>query len=537
MIGPAEPAAALKFGEHGPSIQAFLEDDHFIRVLCGGRGVGKTRALAEDITAHIWANAGAKAIIARETESSQADSSIDTFFSFFESLGPMYTTAALGLFKVWNNGRTFRLPSKLAVKRMQEECGDLKTRSEIVRWIQTKGDSLCGYVQFRGLPPAEKGKFRGMECSYLALVEADQIVRRQFDLSLACLRWKGADPATCDEKGFIRDRCVVLDTNPPSPSHWIAKMEEEEAEKPEADQIMRFWHISTYENEHNLPENYIRDTILLPYAKNPPMQERMLWGRYAEAFDGSPVYYAYEPAHHEGENLPWPRGAYLIRSYDQGNPNATIFAAYWAEEGCEYWHDLLEIVLKDSDADRQSLQALHVTETEFPFWNDRNICAGVLDFCDPAYNATSGTMKIEVNKADGGKTSVDMSQMAVFRKNGIFPGFRTSARGLQETIAIVNRLLQKKDRHGHYCYKIDRKGCPQLRRAMAGGYRYPSVGEPGFGKSEPLKGPLCEHLDAVSDASRYGKISVLKLLQAEMEAVKKPNFQAVRRNPNPARRR
>ena len=227
---PPPERAKLRFGQHGPGIAEFLRDPHFIRCLVGGRGSGKTRGLAEDITRHIWRNAGAKAIVARETETSQEDSSIDTFFQFFEGLGGGYTPA-LGLFKAWNNGRTFRLPSRLAVERMQRDCAHMTSRAEIAHWIMTVGDSLCGYIEFRGLPDADKGKFRGMECSYLALVEADQISKKQFDLSLACLRWKGTDPSRCDEKGFIRDRCVVLDTNPPSESHWIAQLEAEETKK------------------------------------------------------------------------------------------------------------------------------------------------------------------------------------------------------------------------------------------------------------------------------------------------------------------
>lgn len=523
--------SVLQFGQHGKSIQEFFNDGSFIRALIGGRGSGKSFAVATDIVSHLWQNAGGKAIVARETEVSQADSSIDTFWQYFESLNsPLYQSEGLGLFKSWNDGRTFRVPSLLAIQRMQKECAKLD-KAGVANWIDTVGQKLCGYIEFRGLPDADKGKFRGMECSYLALIEADQIAKKQFDLSLACLRWKGADPETCDDKGFIKDRCVVLDSNPPGPNHWIAEMERDEEKKEPSDRIARFWHIDTRENEHNLPENYIRDTILMPYANNPAMLERMLHGRYADAFTGKPVYYAFQDSIHTGEDLPWPKGAYLIRSYDQGNPNASIFAAYWVENGCEYWHDLYEIVLADSDADRQSKQALYATDKEFPFWNDRAICAGLQDYCDPAYNATSGTMKIEVNKA-----SVDLSQMAVFRKNGIYPGVRTKSRGLQETIAVVNRLLLKRDAKGRPCYQIDRKGCPQLWRAMAGGYRYPSEGEPGYGKNEPLKGPVCEGLDAVSDAARYGKINCLSLLQAEMERANKPiPWAKPARNINPVR--
>jgi hypothetical protein len=486
-------------GQPGPSIEEFYASTDFVRVMVGGRGSGKTRGLAEDITGHIWMNAGAKAIIARETEISQADSSIDTFLLYYESLGPVYTVSGLGLFRTWNNGRTIRVPSRLAVERMLTECAELKTRSEIAHWIKTVGAPLCGHIEFRGLPAANKGKFRGMECSYLALVEADQIIRKQFELSLACLRWKGADPATCDEKGFIRDRCVVLDTNPPSPSHWIAEFEKEQQALPPAERIARFWHVSTFENEHNLPPGYIHDTIITPYASNPAMIERMLYGRYCDAWDGKAVFHEYRMAEHEGEDLPFPRGAYLIRGWDFGTFNAVIWSSYWSETYAdekgnevveEYWQDLYEQYMEGSDTDTQAAAAIETTLREFPFWNDRTICAGVLDFCDPAGAASAYTRKIKVN----GK-NVEESAVNILRTHNIFPGFTARARGLQETIAIVNRLMARRDRAGRRVYRVDRKYCPRLARGYRGGYRYPSQGEPGYDSGEPIKGALCEHLD------------------------------------------
>lgn len=526
------PAAKLEYGEHGPSIQAFLDSSAFIRFLIGGRGSGKTTALAEDITDHIWHNAGAKAIIARETETSQADSSIETFWLFFEGLGPLYNPGGPGLFRSWNNGRTFRIPSRLAIETMQRDCAHMTTRAEIAHWIATVGDALCGYIEFRGLPSADKGKFRGMECSYFAIVEADQVVRRQFDLSLACLRRKGADPETCDEKGFIRDRCVVLDTNPPSPEHWIAKLEDAESKKPADESQMKFWHIPTHENEHNLPENYIRDTILLPYEDNPPMLERMLYGRYADAYDGSPVFYSFRIAHHEGTDLDWPTGAELIRGHDVGTNAATIWSAYWIENGCEYWHDLYEYYMEGSDTDRHADQVLKLTESEFPFWNDRTICAGVRDFIDPAAANSSYTRQIQVD----GK-SVKESALNIFRTYGIYPGFQTTARGLMETIGIVNRLMQKRDAKGRPVYRVDRKGCPRLVRGLHGGYRWPPADERGGNENVPLKGEKCENLDHVQDAGRYAKINALKLLKVEVEKLKRPNLNNAPRKPVNAARR
>lgn len=519
-----------QYGEHGVSVEQFVNDPSFIRVLIGGRGSGKTTGLIEDITAHIWQNAGAKAVIARETETSQADSTIDSCTQYFERLGDLYTPAKLGLFKSWNNGRTFRLPSRLAVERMEGDCAHMKTRAEIAHWILTVGDALCGYIEFRGLPAAEKGKMRGLECSYLAIVEADQVSQKQFQLSLACLRWKGTDPETCDEKGFIKDRCVVLDTNPPSEQHWIAEFEKEQMAKEPHDRAARFWHIATYENEHNLPENYIRDTILLPYANNPAMIERMLYGRYADAFDGKPVIYAFRRGLHEwtpsrpGERMPWMHGARMIIGMDVGTNNFSVISAVKEHKGHTYWHALKEIYLTDSDTDRQCLELLRVLAEQFPFWNNNpQVCPEVRFVCDPAARNKAFTKK-----------GPSESALAVMHSHGIFPAFKIGA-GLDKSLAVENRLMQQ--RHVEkladgtertvYHFKISSTGCPTLCRALRGEYRYPLLGEPGYGSGDPLKGELCNGADHKNDGFRYSVIHVFGLGTEDHPEGMRPKVQPV----------
>jgi hypothetical protein len=95
----------------------------------------------------------------------------------------------------------------------------------------------------------------------------------------------------------------------------------------------------------------------------------------------------------------------------------------------------------------------------------------VKDYCDPAGNA----------KTDKG------SSVKVLHTYDIHPGFIRM--GLQESIAVYNRLLTKKDRFDKDIYRIDKGTCPMLYIASGGGYRYPVEGEPGFGGDEPLKGP------------------------------------------------
>lgn len=483
----------------GPSIQAAHDSAAFVRVLNGGRGTGKTFFDVMETVRHSWWNAGAKVLFLRKTETSQQDSTNETMSQVFEKMGDLYKDTGYSLFKSWNNGRSIRLPSLKAIEAFNEALPTWKTKSERLHWLDTEGTRLCGFAEMRGLPNSgvSQSKLRGFECSLLIFVEADQIERKDFELSFACLRWKGSDPDTCNEKGFIKDRGIILDTNPPSPSHWIAQLEKEEMEKPEHDRKMEFWHISTYENEHNLPPNYIQDTILLPYARNSAMIERMLWGRYADAFDGSPVFYAYRPEHHEATGLGWPRGATLVVGMDVGTNNVSIISAYKVYNGYLYWWALREVMLTGSDTDRQSIELLKVLAAEFPFWNSRSdICPQTLFFCDPAARNSSFTV--------AGPTS---SALKVLQSHGIHPGMKTGVR-LQPSIAACNRLLQQnhvvdtiatvdnpEGKKTVWHFKIDKEKCPLLARAMAGEYRYPSVGEVGFGNDEPLKGSLCNHAD------------------------------------------
>ena len=511
----------------GESIASFHASQAYVRGLVGGRGSGKSTGVSVEVSRHCWHNAGAKVMLVRKTETSQADSTIETFLQTFAKLGNLYTDTGDGLFKIWDNGRTIRLPSDKAVKAFNAAAPTWKTKGERIQWLDTEGTRLCGFVEMRGVPNDKDSeiRFRGFECSMMVLVEADQLTKKDFNLAMACLRWKGSDPDTCDENGFILDAGLILDTNPPSPSHWIAQLE---ADKKQMEMLnAEFWHIPTHENVHNLPPNYIERQIMIPYANNPAMIERMLYGRYADAYDGNAVYYAFNAAEHAGEDLPWPKGAYMIRGWDFGTHNSVVWSAYWIENGVEYWHDMAEQFLESSDTERQAVEALKLTEQDFPFWNNRDVCAGVMDYCDPA-GKNSSYLVSDKRLRD---------PIHVLQTFGIHPGYKTSPaqRGLQVSIAIVSRLMSRKDKDGRPVYRIDKKNCPMLYRGLCGGYRYPKQGEPGFGNNQPLKGALCEHLDHIQDAARYGKINALRLLDEEVERINAANHTRSRRNPNPAK--
>lgn len=485
------------------SLQEFHASRARVRALVGGRGTGKTTTVAVEVIGHCLHNAGAKAYILRKTQDSNEDTTLETFEKqVFPKMGTGYIDTGVSLFKKIDGGKCYRLPSRKAIEafNLWNQKNPNANKSQKLAWLEAIGNILCSFIFFAGVPEERyrASRFRGYECSLLVFVEADQLSQEDLDLGVACLRWKGADPDTCDERGFIRDTGVILDTNPPSPKHWIAKMEENS----KGDVTVRFWHLKTRDNDHNLPDGYTA-TLEKQYAKNPAMYSRMVLGEYAEAFDGTPVLASFSQEHAK-ISLPFPQGAYLIRGWDFGTTQSVVWSAYWRSGDTEYWWDLLEYFAMQSDVERQCRNVIDLTTKVFPFWNDRSVCAGVKDYCDPAGNA----------KTDKG------SSVQVLHTYGIYPGFIRM--GLQESIAIYNRLLEKRDQAGNLVYRIDKDSCPMLYTASIGGYRYPVEGEPGFGGDEPLKGPQGGNFDHVADASRYPKFNCLRLLRAEVEALKRP---------------
>ena len=509
----------------GPQMASFHESNAWCRVLVGGRGTGKSSGVTIEAIRHTWHFAGSKTLLVRKTEASQADSTIDTHNIVYNNMGDLYRETATSLFKRWNDGRTVRLPSRLAVDKYNEFQNEKpRSKSELIQWLDTEGTRLCGFVEMRGLPNSgtSESKLRGFECSLMCFIEADQIAEKDFQLGLACLRWKGSDPATCDDNGFIINTGVIVDTNPPGTQHWIAKIEEREKAKPPGESDMEFWHISTYENEHNLPPGYIERQILLPYSGNPAMIQRMLYGQYADAFDGNAVYHAFDSVKHAGEDLPWPEGAYLIRGYDFGVNNNCLYSAYWMDGEDEYLHILMDQFMDGSDTDRQAAATVKNTAECFPFWNDRTLCAGVLDYGDPA-GANS-------NYSTGDTASCQK----IFATYGIHPGFNLHTKGIMEGVGIINRFLNKRDKKGNVCFKIDKKNAYGTWKAFAGEYRFPSVGESGYGSDKPLKGTLCNMSDSYADCARYTMLNVLKLAKMPHEKIADPKHYK-KRNVNPDR--
>jgi len=499
----------------GPSLTEFHNSDARVRVLVGGRGSGKTTSVACEAVQHCVFIPGAKVLCIRQTQVSNEDTSVATFNDVYSRMGyAVELDEDVSLFRKWDGGLTVRIPSGDALQAWAEFNKVPRTRMQKKAWIENTGDRLCSYIMFRGLKDENKseGQLRGFECSMMIFIEADLLQENDLDLGVACLRWKNTYGE--DLSAYYS---LILDTNPPGKRHWIAKLEQTIAkEKANGDTRRavhyKFWHIRTEENRHNLPPNYI-ENLEAQYADKPAHRRRYLDGEYADLFEGKPVFHEYhETVHASVENLPWPKGAYLVRGWDFGSTWAVVFSAYFRKEFTirnqkfyfEYWWDMHELYAEQSDVEQQCILVRDTTMREFPFWNDRDVCSGVYDYCDPA----------GAQKKDTG------SSVSVLRKNGFFPRWQTRLRSLDTTFAVINRMLRQKDPNKQPMYRCDPLNAPRLHAAMMGEYRYPNYGEPGYQAGEPLKGPKCNGADHISDAARYPKLNMLHLVQQVMEELK-----------------
>lgn len=492
----------------GLSCQQFHNSLARVRVLLGGRGSGKTTTVAVEAVEHCRVYAGAKVLCVRKTQVANDDTSLATFNWVYSKYGyQIDQDEDISLFRMWNGGMTVRIPSNDAMTRHNEFVAEGRTKAQIKNWITNVGDRLCSYIEFRGLKDEDKaeGQLRGYECSMFVMIEADLLQENDLDLAVGCLRQKDAYGKP------IPDYCIILDSNPPSPRHWIAKLEKRKTDR--GDKTHQFWHIKTEENRQNLPPMYI-ENLESQYEEKPAHRKRYLLGEYAELFDGSPVFKSFKEDKHAFEDVSWPIGAYLVRGWDFGATHANVFSAYFAQdfliqgnlERVEYWWDLHEYYAEMSDIESQCEAVVKITAEEFPFFNDRSVCSGVMDFCDPA----------------GAQVGDKGSSIQVMHANGIYPQYQTKVRSLDTTITLVNRLMQVRDPNGRHIYRIDKKNCPRLYIGHLGGYRYPKPGEAGHAAGLPVKGAGADGADHIEDASRYPKINCLRMLKREMES-RKPN--------------
>src|ERR1039458_7777573 len=172
-------------------IVEFHESKATTRALIGGRGTGKTTAIAVEAIGHGLHNAGAKIYILRKTQDSNEDTTLETFeHQVFPQLGSAYRDTGISLFKKVDGGKCFRLPSRLAVEKFNEwkRQAPRATKAQTLTWLEAVGNLFCSWLFFAGVPEERyrASRFRGYECSLLIFVEADQLGKEDLDLGVAC---------------------------------------------------------------------------------------------------------------------------------------------------------------------------------------------------------------------------------------------------------------------------------------------------------------------------------------------------------------
>ncbi len=232
-------------------------------------------------------------------------------------------------------------------------------------------------------------------------------------------------------------------TNPATKESWLYKLFVEKQ-----DPKFQTLEIDTYENKDALPEGYIKDLEKFP----PEWQERYLKGKWGIVPKGTRVFSKFQPILHLGDfkfnpYLP------LMRGWDFGYRHPAVIFAQETD-----WSRLLilrEMLGTEIQIDDFADQVIRNTNKWFPEGSSIN------DFCDIAGNQRSDKSKL---------TSVE-----VLRNKGIYPKFRKTV-SLEGDLMIMNnkfdRLIGDLPSIG-----IDRKGCPIIIDALAGGYYRDKDGE------------------------------------------------------------
>jgi hypothetical protein len=488
-----------------PKIEEFHASTAYVRFLLGGRGSSKTTSLAKEAIKHCFHTPGGRVILLRKTKESQRSTSVETFNETYDKEGFEDAGDDTSLFRKWDGGLYARIPTYAAIQKYNDFMKRGPRKSEIQAWMKTIGRPYCAFIEFHGLKDEKisENTLRGLECTMLGLIEADMLTLEDFRMALQCLRRKDA------YGNHVADKNCVVETNPPGPSHWIAQIEKAKNET-DAFQDYAFWHLKTADNEHNLdpgdpnatpPRLSYLESLKRDYAGNPAMYARMVEGEYSEAHPGNPVFHRFNISRHSAKELPWVEGGYLIRIWDFGVFNAVAWAEYFERNGNEYLWFMAEQYLEGSDIDKQADEAIKLTEEQFPFWNNRDICAGVKDYADPTGQARTGHGK--------------KSYFQVLHTHSIYPGFRYL--DLAPSISIVNRALNEFDAQGQAMIMIDSEACPLIFAAFSGKYRYPAKGEAGWGadNAAPVKGDACDNIDHIADCARYGIHNVLRLAKTK----------------------
>jgi hypothetical protein len=236
-----------------------------IKVLRGGLGSGKTRTASEHVNAILQAYPGARAVIARKNLGDLKDTTQREF------LNTVVAPETIAGFNVNDNDLHYK-------------------NSSIAMFRETK-DPL---------------KFKSFEIAIYLLDECDENPTDAiFDMLDQRLRQQ---PVMIDGVKTPLPFQGLLVTNPPDEEHWIAQL----AGRTDLD--VRDFQFTTFDNQHNLPPDYIPNLM----KRLPPWEiDRLIYGNWGRDIKGKPVIHGFAMETHV-RTLKFRPDLPLLRGWDFG---------------------------------------------------------------------------------------------------------------------------------------------------------------------------------------------------------------------------
>lgn len=342
-------------------------------------------------------------------------------------------------------------------------------------------------VLFR--PSADLGRFLGPEYGWVYLNEAQEEPEKAYKDLTGRVRLPQAAK-------YLK---VLLDTNPPHQTHWIAKMFPQEGvwEKEfDIDGVIvrTTWEMRRSSTKGNpfLDPEYVASLMA---THDPSEVKKIIEGFYGFSYEGRPVYPQFSFAKHVSD--PDPKTMTLLRVWDFGfhNPACTWHQMFKCKEGKLHWTILHEYVPHELTAEQFALSVDPVT----------GMPRGVLHETQKLFKDIPLAMISDGGDAAGAQVTDKgpgpIIRLARPRADGGF-NLRFKYRKFPDIdpgLDLVRRCLTQRCKCGYYLLTIHRR-CQTVIEALAGGYHYPQERHGREIKPKPVKDG---YYDNPADTVRY----------------------------------
>ena len=424
------------------TVQAFLQDDSFIRGIMGpvgsGKSVGCCVALYSLMRAFDAAGLPSRWAVVRNTYRELEDTTFRTWEDWF---------GQYGTFMRQNMTYTY----------------DFKSRHEVL---------------FRALDrPQDVGKLLSLEISGAWLNEVREIPKAIYDMVQTRI---GRYPRRDAYGEQIPQFSLLLDSNPMDDFHWYYRLAEELRPDNAAFYRQPGGLSPGAENTHNLPPDYYGN---IAKGKDEAWLKVYVDGEYGFAVDGKPVWPAFKDSRHVSRETLEADDGPVICGIDFGLTPAAVFI----QQGpTGQFRVLSELVTEDVAADEFAPLLLAHVARHYPLLD-------IAYWGDPAGSQRSQADKhtpFAILKAEG-----------IDAQPAVVPS--TKPNDFDIRVKVVSQPLLKLDMAGEPALFIS-PACKYLRRALAGGYKYRQLQVSGDERynAEPEKN-IYSH---VAEALQYGMI-------------------------------